>query len=187
LLGVALFFYAIHQVGVTSWIPYFLESSRGAGADLASFGLSAYWIGIIGGRFLSSRVVDRVGAARLLIAGAFVSAGATLGAVLVANVLLGQGLLVLAGLTSGATIPLAYSVGFSLLPSRRGTVTASMSIVMLGGRFLGPWAIGIVADRADLIVAMTMPGAALVFTALSAMLVYAVRRRVAFTTAPGAE
>lgn len=177
LLGTALFFYAIHQVGITSWVPYFLEASRGASADIASIGLSAYWIGIIGGRFGASRLVERLGAARLLVIGAIVSAAATLGAVLFVDMVLVQALLVIAGISSGATIPLAYTVGFSFLPSRRGSVTAAMSLVMLAGRFLGPWMIGVLADRSNLVIAMTVPGLALFFTALAAALVYLVRRR----------
>ena len=179
LLAGALFFYAVHQVGVTSWVPYFLESTRGAGADLASFGLSAYWVGIIVGRFFASRAVERLGAARLLIIGCVISAVATLGAVLTPAVVIAQLLFAIAGMTSGATIPLAYSVGFTILPSRTGSVTAAMSIVMLAGRFLGPWMIGVVADRSSLSIAMSIPGFALLFTGLLAGMVYLFRRRSA--------
>jgi fucose permease len=180
ILGMALFFYAIHQVGLTSWVPYFLESSRGAGANAASIGLSAYWVGIIAGRFLMSRVVDRVGESVILVSGAVVSAAATLGAVLIPTVWLAQGLLVVAGITSGATIPLAYSFGFFFLPRRTGSVTAVMALLMLLGRILGPWAIGGVADHAGLLLAMTIPGWALLFTAASVAVVWALsRRRVA--------
>jgi fucose permease len=172
-LGAAIFFYAIHQVGLTAWVPYYLESSRGAGANAASIGLSAYWVGIIVGRFLVSRIVDRLGAAPLLIVGCLASAGATLAAVLVSRVLPAQALLVLAGITSGATIPLAYSFGFSFLPQRTGGVTALMALIMLIGRVLGPWSIGIVGDKSGLIAAMTIPAGALVFTSLLVGVVYA--------------
>ncbi|MFW5685490.1 MAG: hypothetical protein ACOC0O_02450 [Spirochaetota bacterium] len=64
LLGATLFFYAIHQIGVSSWVPYILETERGATSNAASLGLSFYWVGIIAGRFLSARTVDRLGGAR---------------------------------------------------------------------------------------------------------------------------
>lgn len=171
LLGGTLFFYAVHQVGLTSWVPYFLEHGRGASADVASLGLSAYWVGIIGGRFLASRLVDRIGAARFLVAGCLLSAGATLGAVAVSSVGVAEALLLLAGVSSGATIPLAYSLGYAAAPAQAGRVTAAMSVVMLAGRFSGPWAIGLVADATSLVPAMLIPGAALV---VSAALVWAV-------------
>lgn len=178
-IGLAMFFYAVHQVGLTSWVPYFLEETRGAGANSASFGLSAYWVGIIVGRFLVSRIVDRFGTAPILITGCIASAGATLGAVLVTPVLPAQGLLVLAGITSGATIPLAYSFGFTFLPERTGGVTALIALVMLLGRVLGPWSIGVVGDRSGLIAAMTIPAGALLFSALLVGIVYAAGRKPA--------
>ncbi len=182
LLGGALLFYAIHQVGISSWLPYFYESSRASGADLASAGLSVYWIGIIIGRFFASWAVKRVGAARFLIFGCIVSSGATLGAVLLPALFLSQLLFLLAGISSGATIPLVFSVGFYLLPSRRGSISAAMSMVMLAGRFAGPWVIGIVADRTNLITAMTIPGMSLLLTALLiAILVTRSRKTQAFS------
>ncbi len=165
LLGGTLFFYAVHQVGLTSWVPYFLEHGRGAGADVAGLGLSAYWVGIIGGRFLASRLVERVGATRILVAGCVVSAAATLGAVSVPSVVAAEGLLVLAGVSSGATIPLAYAAGYAVAPAQAGRITAVMSVVMLVGRFAGPWAIGLVADATSLVPAMVIPGAALLVSA----------------------
>lgn len=174
LLAGTLLFYAFHQVGINSWIPYFLETSRGAGADVASLGLSLYWVGIIAGRFLTSRFVERTGPWRVLIAGCVVSAGATIGAVLVPSVPIAHALLVTAGITSGATIPLAYSVGYTILPSRTGSVTAFLSIAMLIGRVLSPWVIGTLAEASTLVAAMTVPGLSLF---VSALLVGMVRLR----------
>lgn len=162
LLGAALFFYAMHQIGLTSWVPYFLETSRGAAANVASLGLSLYWVGIIAGRFVASRIVERTGVAPVLIVGCFVSAVATVAAVVVASVPAAIVLLWLAGASSGATIPLAYAMGFASVPSRTASVTAAMSVIMLAGRFVSPWLIGAVADAASLIPAMAIPGAALV-------------------------
>lgn len=175
LLGSALFFYAMHQIGLTSWVPYFLETARGAAADLASLGLSLYWVGIIAGRFVASRVVERTGVAPVLIVGSFTSAVATVAAVAVASVPAAVTLLLLAGASSGATIPLAYSMGFASVPGRAGGVTAVMSVIMLAGRFLSPWLIGAVADAVSLVPAMTIPGLALV--ASGALVIGAARAR----------
>ncbi len=161
MLSFLLFFYAIHQIGLVAWLPYYLEVGRGASSDLASYALSMYWIGIIAGRFISSRVVVRIGARRILCIGTLLAAAATAGGILVPSPAWAVVLVAAAGMTSGATIPLAYSVGYTLLPQRTGSVTAWMSIIMLAGRLLGPWFIGTVADHVTLLVAMLIPAAAL--------------------------
>ncbi len=178
-MGGLLFFYAIHQVGITSWVPYFLENARGAGPDTASMGLSVYWVGIIGGRFLSSRLVEPVGAHPLLLGGCLVSAVATLLAVLVPHPTAAQMPLLAAGVAGGATIPLGYSVAYQFDPSRTGSVTAVLAIIMLAGRFLGPWVVGLAADRIGMVAAMTITGWSLFFSGALAGIVWMLHRRVA--------
>ncbi len=173
-LSFVLFFYAMHQIGVVAWLPYYLESGRGASSDLASLSLSAYWVGIIGGRFVTARVVARVGAERILCAGAFAGGVAASAGVLVPAAAAAVGCFALAGLASGATIPLAYSVGYRALPARTGSVTAWMSIVMLGGKVLSPWLVGAMADRVTLVFAMMLP--ALVLLASGALAVLVLRK-----------
>ncbi len=175
-LGGLLFFYAIHQIGITAWLPYFLEAARGASPDLASAGLSMYWIGIIAGRFLASRSVRRLGAPSLLCGGAFASAAASIAVVLVPSPGISSGFAALAGVTSGATIPLAYAVGFSLVPERTGAVTAVMSMIMLAGRLLGPLAVGAAADRWTIVAAMMIPALVLLAAGGLAMVVLRMRR-----------
>ena len=177
MLGVLLFFYAIHQIGIVTWLPYYLEAERGAGSDLAGFSLSVYWVGIMGGRFASSRVVVRIDARRILCAGGLLAAAATAGGVLVPLPGAAVTLFGVAGLMSGATIPLAYSVGYTLLPERTGSVTAWMSMIMLSGRLLGPWFVGAAADRATLVAGMMIPALALLGSgALGAAILVALRR-----------
>ncbi|TFG39037.1 MAG: MFS transporter, partial [Syntrophobacterales bacterium] len=176
ILGGLLLFYAVHQIGLTSWIPHFLETARGAGPDLASFGLSAYWVGIIAGRYITGRIVDRFGAGRLLAWGCLGAAILSAIGALSPWVILAEIAYALAGLASGATIPLAYSVGYQRLPGRKGTVTALMSLLMMSGRFAGPWLIGAVADARGLVFAMLIPAVVLgVSGVLSIVLTRSVR------------
>jgi MFS family permease len=166
LLATALFFYSIHQGGISTWVPYFFEFSGRSSAYVASVALSIYWLGIIAGRFTASRVVDRVGHRALLVYGGVISGAATVGAVLVQGAVSGIVLLFVAGLMSGATIPLAYSLGYGIAPGRTGALTAVMSLVMLGGRFLGPWLVGIVADSSSIGTAMLIPAVSVGVTGL---------------------
>ena len=164
LLSVLLFFYAIHQIGVVGWLPYYLEVGRGAAPDTANGSLSLYWIGIVFGRFLGARFVSRAGARNILFIGALIAAAASAAGVLVPVPPVAVAAFFLAGLASGGTIPLAYSVGYEMVPRRSGSVTAWMAIIMLAGRALGPWVIGVVADSLTLLVAMLIPAVALVGT-----------------------
>ena len=54
LLGIAILFYAIHQLSTSSWLPMYMESILGVGKDLASMALSFYWLGIIVSRLLAA-------------------------------------------------------------------------------------------------------------------------------------
>lgn len=171
-LGVLLFFYAIHQVGVISWLPYFLQNERGAGADFASVGLSIYWVGIIIGRFIASLLADRVGSARMLRGGSFVAAVAGTAAVFVPGGLSVMLLFGLAGVASGATIPLAYSVGYEAAPGNAGRITSVLALIMLLGRVVGPWLVGVTADAANLVPAMLIPALALAATGALATWIY---------------
>ncbi len=161
LLGVALFFYAIHQIGVSTWIPYFVENVLGSSPSLASGALSAYWLGIIVGRFAASRLVERSGPELLLICGSVGSAVATSLIVLPLPVSLVFVTLSVAGALSGATIPLSYTLGYRLAPARLGGLTAVLSVVMLAGRFISPWLIGVIADGYGLRIAMLLPSVGL--------------------------
>ncbi len=183
-LGLLLFFYAMHQIGVVAWLPYYLETGRAASADLASFSLSAYWVGIIAGRFLTSRIVARVGAEPILCGGAFVGAAAASAGVLVPLPSLAVILFAIAGMASGATIPLAYSVGYRVLPDRTGSVTAWMSLVMLGGKVLSPWLVGAVADRASLVFAMMLPALVLFVSGALALVILQKMAQLAVAGSP---
>ncbi len=160
-LGVLLFFYAIHQIGVVSWLPYFLQNQLRTGADFASVGLSMYWVGIIAGRILASIIADRVGSARMLCVGLFAAALTTGGGVLVSHGIQAVLLFAVAGLAGGATIPLAYSVAYGAAPGNAGRITAILAVIMLAGRVIGPWLIGVTADTASILVAMSIPAVVL--------------------------
>ncbi len=160
-LGVLLFFYAIHQIGVISWLPYFLQNQRGTGADFASVGLSMYWVGIIAGRIVASLLADRVGSARMLCVGLFLAAVAAGFGVFVPHGVHAVLLFAVAGVAGGATIPLAYSVGYGAAPGNVGRITAILAVIMLAGRVIGPWLIGVTADTTNLIAGMSIPAVVL--------------------------
>jgi fucose permease len=171
LLGVVVLFYAIHQLGTSSWLPMYLQSSVGVSPTMASFGLSLYWVGIIGSRYITSRFGSRIGETRVLVWGSVLG-----GAVLVASTLIGTPVVAiigftLAGLLTGATIPVTIALAYEHLPGRTGSVTAVIYGVMMVGRLFGPWAIGRVGDGFGLHVGIIFAAAVLFVVAVAASLV----------------
>jgi len=116
LLGFVVLFYAVHQVGTTSWLPYYLETTLGVRPAIASAGLSFYWAGIIASRFLVSRIGSRIGETRVLIWGSVFGGVVLVGSVLLASPFVAIAGFILAGVLTGATIPLTMALAHGHLP-----------------------------------------------------------------------
>jgi fucose permease len=171
LLGMVVLFYAIHQLGTTSWLPMYLQSSVGVSPSVASFGLSLYWVGIIVSRYITARFGSRIGETRVLVLGSILG-----GIVLVGSMLVGTPVITivgftLAGVLTGATIPLTMALAYAHVPGRTGSVTAVIYGLMMVGRLVGPWSIGSVGDEFGLDVGVIMASAVLFLVALAAFLV----------------
>lgn len=171
LLGFVVLFYAIHQLGTTSWLPYYLESTLGVSPVLASAGLSFYWAGIIGSRFVVSRIGSRIGEIRVLVWGSVFGGVVLVGAVLLASPLVAITGFILAGFLTGSTIPLTMALAYGHLPGLTGSVTAVVYGLMVIGRLIGPVSIGTVGDRFGLEVGILISAGVLFIAALAAWVV----------------
>lgn len=171
LLGFVVLFYAVHQVGTTSWLPYYLETTLGVRPAIASAGLSFYWAGIIASRFLVSRIGSRIGETRVLIWGSVFGGVVLVGSVLLASPFVAIAGFILAGVLTGATIPLTMALAHGHLPWRTGSATAVVYGLMMIGRLIGPWSIGCVGDRLGLDVGILIAAGVLFIAALAAYLV----------------
>lgn len=180
LLGLVVLFYAVHQLGTTSWLPLYLESTLGVRPAVGSVGLSLYWVGIIASRFLVSRFGSRIGEVRVLVWGSILGGVVLGGSVLIASPAVAIIGFILAGLLTGATIPLVMALAYAHLPGRTGSVTAVIYGLMMIGRLIGPLSIGSVADRLGLGVGIIIAAGVLFVAALMAYLVV-LRDRRSFT------
>ncbi len=171
LLGFVVLFYAVHQVGTTTWLPFYLESSLGMRPTLASAGLSFYWAGIILSRFLVSRFGSRIGEKRVLVWGSLLGGVVMVGAVVLASPAVVITGFILAGILTGATIPLTMALAYAHLPGRTGSITAVVYGLMMIGRLIGPWSIGSVGDRLGLEIGILITAGVLFVVALIAYLV----------------
>lgn len=147
LLAAVMLMYVGHQVGITTWLPLYLERELGAGAFLGSLALSLFWIGIILGRAAVLPMIGRYRPLELVAGG-----GLTAAAVLTAAIFLKQPVLLaaacgVAGFLTGIVIPLLIETGTGWFPSFTG---AAASIIFLSGtvsRMTFPVLIGAVAER----------------------------------------
>jgi len=171
LLGLVVLFYAIHQLGTTSWLPMYLESSLSLRPAVASAGLSLYWFGIIVSRFVAARFASRIGEMRVLIWGSIIGGVVLMGSVLTVSPALAIIGFTLAGFVTGATIPLVMALAYAHLPGLTGSVTAVIYGLMMIGRLIGPWSIGSVGDRHGLDVGILLSAGVLFVAALAAYLV----------------
>ncbi len=175
--GLALAFYAAHQTTMTAWLPLLIETTGALPGSASGVVLSAYWVGIITGRLVASRIPDRVDRLVLIGSGAVVAAVATsIGIAVATRSAPAAFFFFLAGATSGALIPLAMTEGQSALPGRTGMVTAAFSLFLLAGGIAGPWTVGGLADTFGIRAAL-FAAAAILVPCLPAVLAAGVSRQ----------
>ncbi len=157
LCGALLFFQSGNEFTVGGWITSFLEEVSALTPRAASFLLAAYWGAIMVGRLLSSRIVDRVGKPRLVLASALtawvaavlVAWAPTPGVAPVAVVLLGLGF--------AAIFPTTLAVIGEVFPRLTGTAFSVLFVIALAGGMTAPWVTGLLAETHGLARAMLVP------------------------------
>lgn len=174
LASLALIFYCGHQVGVNNWLPVFLTESVGADAVTAGSGVSAFWLGLIFGRFSCSFLTRKYYEKHLLLIGN--TAGGVL--FIVCMLIGGKTLLFLgafaAGILAGATIPMILTLAYTWYPRAQGKISMVLFLAISIGGVIVPWLMGVIEGVAGLRAAMVLDGAALL---ISAGLVLALPRK----------
>jgi MFS family permease len=128
------------------WSAVFLVAIHAAPPAVAALGYGAFSAAMVLGRLFGDRLVDRLGAARVLVV---TGATAVLGLFLVAAgpaptmALLG---FVLAGFGLANAVPILFTAGASLPGIAPGIGLAMVSTMGYGGFLLGPPVIGLVAE-----------------------------------------
>ena len=170
LISLTLALYAIHQSSLTAWLPHLLETT-GKFSSESGIGISVYWIGIFLGRIAATKLPDTADRMLAIAIGAILGAISTTAAIVFTSV---PGvvlvLLLIAGASSGALIPLSFSAGQAKYPDQTTSITALFSLFLLIGRFAGPWGIGMVSDMASIKSSLYITAAVLVLCAITAAL-----------------
>jgi len=167
LSALVMFLYVGAETSLAAWISVFLGERWQMSPFAASAGLALFWGTIMVGRLGMSWLAGRVAAITLVRLCGVTGALACLALVLAPAPAWGYLAITAAGLTLAGTFPTSLAYATQLFPMRCGGVTGILvSSAGLGGMLL-PWLVGVIADAAGLIWAMTLPGLGMAGVALA--------------------
>jgi MFS family permease len=152
IMVLALVFAVGVEAGIFTWLPFYAKTFLPR--DTANLLLSAYLVAYVPGRYAASRVVDRFGAATVLLASALGGTLPLVGA-LVFRTALPLFLAVFAlGFFVATVFPTALSWGTDAAPEFSGPVNAIANAAATSGFFVVPPVVGVLAERYDIRLAM---------------------------------
>ncbi len=155
--GVSLLLYVGAEVGISSWVVYYLERRLSLSPAMASGGLSILWVCMMIGRFLHSRLGERY-SSRLLVAVSGLTGAAGVVVFLFAEAAPAAYLcLGWIGLCLSGVFPNIMGELNAGDPERAGTITAVMAIGAAIGAGLFQWFVGFLAEYAGLTAAFVVP------------------------------
>jgi len=142
-VGAVLFLYVGAETGIGAWLFLYLRTAGALSVALASWGVSLYWAGLIGGRLIGGRLAHHIAAREFTMLAAAVSAAAMVVLIAAPTMrVLAAPMIVVIGLGYGPIFPNMIAVGAARFPSEVGRMT---SIVVAGGALGGifvPWIMG---------------------------------------------
>jgi len=156
--SLTLLFYVGAEVGVSSWVVYYLQQRLAMTPVASASGLSILWIfimvgrllnSILGNRFSSLSLVTISGIAGALGVGVFLFVDSTIAAYLV---------LAWIGLCFSGVFPNVMAELNNRDPAKIGTVTAVMAVGAALGAGFFQWLVGFLAETVSLTAAFVTPG-----------------------------
>ncbi|MFW6238908.1 MAG: MFS transporter, partial [Halanaerobiales bacterium] len=159
-----LFLYVGHQSGINIWLPMYMEESMGVSPRLGSMSLSIFWTAIITGRFLVAKFGSRLKNSNIIrwgsIAGAIIlTAGIVAGHPVTTTITTG-----IAGLLTGAFIPLVVDTASGEYPEYMGMVTSILFLAINLSMMFFPWLVGLIAQNLSFQMGMMVTSLVLVGT-----------------------
>jgi fucose permease len=155
--SLTLLLYVGAEVGVSSWVVYYLQQRLGMTPVASASGLSILWIfimvgrllnSILGNRFSSLALVTVSGVAGALGVGVFLVVDSTIAAYLV---------LAWIGLCLAGVFPNVMAELNNRDPAKIGTVTAVMAVGAALGAGFFQWVVGFLAETVSLTAAFVTP------------------------------
>lgn len=172
-----LFYQSANEFTVGGWLSSYLSEVIGFAPAAAALVLAGYWAAMMAGRFLSSRIVGRLGNARLVLGSAVLALAAALIVALAQSPLIACAGAILLGLGFAAVFPSTLAVVGEAFPSFTGTAFSVAFVVALSGGMTAPWLTGRIAADSGLRQGMLVPVVACAaIVALQLVIIRALRR-----------
>jgi len=145
LCGFLLFFQSGNEFTLGGWISTYLHEFFGLTPKAASFILAGYWAAIMGGRFLSSRLVKAWKNETVVFSSALVSLVAAVLIVTAPSGFLAALGVIAIGLGFAAIFPTTLAVVGESFPRFSGTAFSFVFVIALMGGMTAPWLTGKIA------------------------------------------
>ena len=156
--ALALLFYVGAEVGISSWIVYYLQEVLGFDTVKSAGGLSILWVFIMAGRYLNSLLGRTVSAKALVCASGFGGFVGVIVFLFVDDLPSAYILLAWIGLCLSGVFPNVMAELNNRDPRRAGMVTAVMIMGAALGAGIFQWLVGLIAELVNLKVAFVIPG-----------------------------
>ncbi len=145
-------------VGLVTWFPSYAKFLGNDSGRLSGVILSMYFIGFVISRIISSLVLNRANARFLIIFTAFGGTICLFAALLIQQTWAFFAFLFLAGLFTGATLPIIIFTACVNFPRNTGGITAIIYTGIAVTAILVPYVMGVVGDATNIIKAMPLTG-----------------------------
>ncbi len=165
--ALSLLLYVGAEVGISSWIVYYLQKNLGVDTVKSAAGLSVLWVFIMAGRYLNSLLGRNLSAKVLVSASGIGGFAGVIAFLFVQTLAPAYVLLAWIGLCLSGVFPNVMGELNYRDPKRAGTVTAVMTMGAALGGGIFQWLVGFVADFATIRAAFIIPAVLQVLVVLS--------------------
>lgn len=168
LVGAVCFAMFLSEGAVLDWSAVFLTSVRNADPATAGFGYVAFAVTMTVGRLTGDRIVQALGAFRVVVCGALIAAAGFTLAILVPSSLAGLAGFALVGAGAANVVPVMFSAAGRQRSMPTHLAVAAVTTMGYAGVLLGPAALGFIAKLTSLAAALGLLVVLLVAVALVA-------------------
>jgi predicted MFS family arabinose efflux permease len=153
LVGAVCFAMFLSEGAVLDWSAVFLSTVRHADPATAGFGYVAFAVTMTLGRLTGDRIVQALGAFRVVVCGALVAAAGFTLAIVSASPLVGLAGFALVGAGAANVVPVMFSAAGRQHDMPTHLAVAAVTTMGYAGVLLGPAALGFVAKASSLPIA----------------------------------
>ena len=165
--SLTLLLYVGAEVGISSWVVYYLQQQLGLSPVASASGLSILWVAIMAGRFLNSVLGNRYSSLALVAVSGVNGMVASVVFLFVESTVIAYLVLIWIGLSLSGIFPHVMAELNNRDPEKTGTVTAVMAMGAALGAGIFQWVVGYLAETVSLTAAFVTPAVLLIVLVLT--------------------